>query len=85
MAPRRPPAPPTPPGQALADWLRTAARTQTWLATELEVSVKHVNEIVHGRTGFSPELAIRIATVTHTEARYWLDLQNDYRLRQIDH
>ena len=83
MVQRRPSAPPIPPGHALAEWLRTAARTQTWLASELGVSVKHVNEIVHGRTGFSPELAVKIAAVTRTEARYWLNLQNDYRLRRV--
>jgi addiction module HigA family antidote len=79
MAPRRP-AVPLPPGQALAQWLREAERTQAWLAAQLGVTVKHVNEIVHDRTGFSPELAVRIAAVTKSPTRYWLDLQNDYKL-----
>ena len=82
MARRKSPPPPPTPGQVLREWLAEAGHTQAWLAGRLTVSQKHVNEIICDRGGFSVELAVRLAHVTRTEARYWLDLQASHKLEE---
>lgn len=50
------------------------------LALELHVPAKRVGEIVHERRRVSAETALRPARYFHTNAEFWLNLQNFYDL-----
>ena len=55
--------------------------TQT--AKALGVSRVALSEIVNGRRGISPEMAIRLSRGFDTEAGMWLKLQMNYELWRI--
>jgi len=46
----------------------------------LDVSRKTVNELVVGKRGISPEMALRLSLLTGQSAEYWLNLQTQYDL-----
>ena len=50
------------------------------LALDLHVPATRIGEIVHGRRGVSAETALRLARYFHTNAQFWLNLQNFYDL-----
>jgi addiction module HigA family antidote len=58
-------------------WLHTHHRSRSWLAARLGVSVKHVSQIINGRSGYSPDLAMKIAEVTNMSTLFWVRLQSD--------
>ncbi len=49
-------------------------------AKSLGVSRKTLSEIINGRTGISPEMAIRLAAAFNTSAESWLIQQMHYDL-----
>ena len=52
------------------------------LAQRLQVTAARVNEIKRGRRGISADTAWRLAQALGTTAQFWLNLQNDYDLKQ---
>jgi addiction module HigA family antidote len=57
--------------------------TQRAVARALGVHVSQVNAVVLGQRGVSADLALRLARVLGTTARYWLDLQQRWDLWQV--
>jgi antitoxin HigA-1 len=51
-------------------------------AKALRVARKTLSEIVNGRAGISPEMAIRLEKAFGGSARHWLQLQMNYDLLQ---
>jgi addiction module HigA family antidote len=56
--------------------------TVTAAAAGLGVARKTLSEIVNGRSGISPEMALRLARAFGSSAEMWLGLQMDYDLAQ---
>jgi addiction module HigA family antidote len=54
--------------------------TVTDAARSLGVSRKALSSIVNGRTGISPEMAIRLSIAFNTSAESWLNQQLQYDL-----
>jgi len=52
----------------------------TDFAKHLHVSRVLVSRILHGRTGISPEVAIRLEAAGLSKASVWMSLQSDYEL-----
>ena len=52
------------------------------LAQRLQVTAARINEIKRGRRGISADTAWRLAQALGTTAQFWLNLQNDYDLKQ---
>jgi proteic killer suppression protein len=50
------------------------------LALELHVPATRIGEIVHERRRITAETALRLARFFHTNAEFWLNLQNFYDL-----
>lgn len=50
----------------------------------LSVSRKTLSSIVNGRTGISPEMAIRLSIAFDTTPESWLNQQVQYHLRQAE-
>ena len=52
----------------------------TRVAQVLGVSRKTLSELINGRSGISPEMAIRLSKAFRTTPEFWLNLQQQYDL-----
>ncbi len=69
------------PGEILRDLcLEPLGISITDAAKALGVSRKTLSAVVNGRSGISPEMAIRLATAFSTSPESWLNQQNQYDL-----
>jgi antitoxin HigA-1 len=72
---------PVHPGEILReDFLKPLNLTVNRLALELHVPATRIGEIVHERRRITAETALRLARYFHTNAEFWLNLQNFYDL-----
>ena len=72
---------PAHPGEILKDLcLQPLHLTVTEAAEALGVSRKTLSELINGRSGVSPEMAIRLSKAFRTTAEFWLGLQQQYNL-----
>jgi antitoxin HigA-1 len=53
-------------------------------AKALNVSRQALNNLVNGKSGISPEMAIRLAKVFNGSPEFWMRLQLNYDLAQIE-
>ena len=73
--------PPVHPGEVLReDFMKPLGLSVNKLALELHVPATRIGEIVHERRRISAETAMRLARYFHTNAEFWLNLQNFYDL-----
>ena len=81
MTKRQPLMPPVHPGEVLReDFMKPLGLTVNKLALDLHVPATRIGEIVHGRRRVTAETALRLARYFHTNAEFWLNLQNFYDL-----
>jgi addiction module HigA family antidote len=67
---------PTHPGEVLLeDVIKPLGITITEAAQDLGISRKTLSELIHGKCGLSPEMAVRIAKATNTSPESWLAMQ----------
>ena len=57
--------------------------TVTAAAKGLGVTRKALSELVNGKSGISPEMAVRLSKAFGSTPELWLGLQMDYDLAQI--
>jgi len=73
--------PPVHPGEVLReDFMKPLDLSVNKLALELHVPATRIGEIVHERRRITAETALRLARFFHTNAEFWLNLQNFYDL-----
>ena len=75
--------PPHPGGVVLRQCIEPLGLTITQAATALGVSRTALSELVNGRRGISPEMAVRISQVFGGSPQSWLSQQAHYELAQI--
>jgi len=81
---RDPKRKPTHPGEMLReDVLPALNMTQAELARRLGVSRLSVSELLHEKRALSPDMAIRIATLTNTTPESWLRMQQAVDLWEL--
>jgi addiction module HigA family antidote len=69
------------PGEILREhFMKPLGLTVNKLALELHVPATRIGEIVHERRRITAETALRLARYFHTNAEFWLNLQNFYDL-----
>ena len=74
---------PTHPGEVLLeDVIKPLGITITEAAQDLGISRKTLSELIHGKCGLSPEMAVRIAKATKTSPESWLAMQTKLDLWQ---
>jgi addiction module HigA family antidote len=65
---------PTRPGEILLEkFLKSLGLTQRRLADHLSCDVKVINRIVNGRTGVTPEMALKLGAAFQTSPEFWLN------------
>ena len=73
---------PIPPGEILLEeFLSPMGISQTRLASDIDVPVSRIAEIVNGRRAITADTALRLAEYFGTEPQMWLNLQASYELR----
>lgn len=78
--------PPTHPGEMLREeFLKPLHLTQAEVAARLRVPSSRVREVVHGKRGVTPDLALRLEALFGMEAQFWLNLQLAWDLYQAQH
>jgi antitoxin HigA-1 len=72
---------PTHPGEILLEeFLVPMNVSQVAFAAHIGVPTQHVNEIVRGKRGVTPETAWLFAEALGTSPEFWLNLQTNYDL-----
>jgi addiction module HigA family antidote len=69
----------------LQEFLKPLGVTQSALAARLGISFQRLNEIIRGKRGVRPEVALRLARVVGMSADFWLGLQQDWDLWHAMH
>ena len=73
------------PGEILrGEYLEPLEMSVNALANALHVPATRMNEIVRGNRGVSADTALRLARYFGTSARFWLNLQTEFELRQAE-
>lgn len=67
------------PGETLAEWLDHHDMTQAQFARRTSLTPKHINQVLKGAVGISPEVALAFERVTSIPARYWSQLEANYQ------
>lgn len=75
------PAPLLPPGTYVEEWLEDQEINQQELASRLEVSPKHLSQVINGHVPISPEMAAKLEAVTGYPVEFWLEHQARYTAR----
>lgn len=75
---------PVHPGEVLKDELEETGLTQAALAKHIGVLPKTINEICRGKRGISPEMAMKLSRALGGSPRFWLNLQNNWEISQLD-
>ena len=72
------------PGEVIRELcLKPLGLSVTRAAEALGVTRKTLSELVNGRAGVSPEMAIRLSEAFNTTADFWLSLQANYDLWKV--
>ena len=72
------------PGEVLKDELEEIDLTQSALAKHIGVLSKTINEICRGKRGISAEMAVKLSKALGGSPQFWLNLQNNWEISQID-
>jgi antitoxin HigA-1 len=71
------------PGEILLhDLMQPLGITQKGLAVELRTSFRTINEIINGKRGVSPDMALRLAKYFGMSPDFWLNAQKNYELQK---
>ncbi len=77
--------PPLHPGQMIKeDFLSDYGLTQYALAKALGIPQSRLTEIIKGRRGITADTAARLGKCFGNSPGFWLNLQAEYDLRQVD-
>lgn len=73
---------PVPPGEILLEeFLVPLGISQTRLASDIDVPVSRIADIVRGNRAITADTALRLGTYLGTSPQMWLNLQASYDLR----
>ena len=75
---------PVHPGEVLKDEIDEVGLTQSALAKHIGVLPKTINEICRGKRGISAEMAMKLSKSLGGSPQFWLTLQNNWEISQID-
>ena len=72
------------PGETLQEILESNNMTQKELAARINVTPKHINQIIYGLVGISAEVAFRLEKVFNLSAKFWMNLQSKYEAEKME-
>lgn len=69
----------TPPGKIIKDQINDREMTQKDLAVRMEISEKHMSQLINGDVPLTPNIAYRLEMVLGIPAKFWLNYEAIYR------
>ncbi len=69
----------------LEEFLKPLGMSQASLAEKMRVPYPHVDELIHGKRGVTPDTALRLERLFGMEAQFWLNLQLARDLYEVKH
>ena len=71
---------PAHPGEIIQEYMEGLGLTVSALAAHLKITRANLSRIIHGKTGVSAEMALRLSAAFGTSAEVWIRLQAHYDL-----
>lgn len=68
-----------PPGETLQEVIESLGMSQAELAERTHRPKKTISEIINGKTAITPETALQLERVLNVPARFWMNLETNYR------
>ena len=76
---------PITPGEILLEeFLKPYKISQTKLASDLDIPISRVSDIIKGRRAITVNTAVRFAEYFKTTVAFWLNLQNNYEIEKAE-
>jgi antitoxin HigA-1 len=73
------------PGEVIRELcLKPLGLSVTDAAKHLDISRKALSELLNGRVGISPEMAVRLSIAFDTTSESWLTMQMEYDLWRVE-
>jgi len=75
---------PISPGEILRhEFMEPLDLTEVQLASELDLPIEQIEEVLQGRTGVTAEMALRLEKYFAVSAQFWLNLQSRKDLKVV--
>ena len=71
---------PAHPGEIIQEHMKGLGLTVSSLAAHLKITRANLSRMVHGKTGVSAEMALRLSEAFGTSPEVWIKLQANYDL-----
>ena len=71
---------PAHPGEIIQEHMEGLGLTVSALAAHLKITRANLSRMIHGRTGVSAEMAVRLSEAFGTSPEVWIRLQANYDL-----
>jgi len=73
----------TPPGATIKEQLEDRGMTQKDFALHMDMSEKHISQLINGKVQLTPDVALRLESVLGVPASFWSNLENIYREKLV--
>ena len=76
-----------PPGETIREQLENRGMTQKEFAQRMDMSEKHISNLINGKVELTIEMALRLEAVFGIPASFWSNLERIYRekLVRVEH
>jgi len=71
-----------PPGETIRENMKFLGMSQKELAIRLEMTPKHLSNIINGKEPITYETALKLETVLGPKAQFWMNLETSYQLNK---
>ena len=71
---------PAHPGEIIQEYMEGFGLTVTGLAAHLKITRANLSRMIHGKTGVSAEMAVRLSEAFGTSPDVWIRMQANYDL-----
>lgn len=71
------------PGETIKEYIEALEMKQNELATRLDISIKHLSNIITGSAPITYETALKLEAVIGPSAEFWMNLENNYQLDKV--
>lgn len=70
------------PGETIRENMDFLGMNQKELATRLDITPKHLSNIINGKSPITYETALKLESVIGPSAQFWMNLESNYQLNK---
>ena len=71
-----------PPGSTVRENMEFLGMNQVELATRLDITQKHLSNVLNGNAPITYDTAIKLESVIGPSAEFWMNLESNYQLNK---